>query len=720
MIDLRDIDRTMGPSVGGKAANLGELMRIEGVRVPAGFVVTDDRPITIRDGVYAVRSSATAEDLADASFAGQYDTYLNVDAADVPSRIEACRASLDTERAIAYRREHGITGARMAVVVQDMVAAEISGVMFTADPVTGNRKVIAIDAVRGAGEAYVSGHANTNVELSRERVASLEQLGRRIEAHFGAPQDIEWCIAGDTIWIVQSRPITTLYPIPDDTPGPHVYLSVGHQQMMTDAIRPLGLSIWLMTTPASMRVAGGRLFVDIAPMLAGPNRTSVVATLGADPLIKDALSTILDRGFVPVSDQPAKLPPVFGPPPAVDDDPAIVAGLIARSEASLAAMQREIATKSGAELFDFIAADVKELQHKFLREPQTLLAIRASMDAAAWIDEHVETWLGEPHAADVLSQSAPNNVTAEMGLALLDVADVIRASGDFTAPEAVAAMAQFLDRYGMRCTGEIDITRTRWAEDPSALHPAIRSNIAMFAPGESRRKFERGLAEAAAKQHDILERLRRLPDGEAKADETARKISLLRTFVGYREYPKFAMIARYFEYRKALLREAARLGIGEDAYYLTFEEMRAGDVAAIAARKAAYKIYDRLSPPRVMTSDGEILTGSYHRTVPNALVGVPVSTGVVEGRARVIARIEDAMLEAGDILVTTFTDPSWTPLFVSIVALVTEIGGRMTHGAVIAREYGLPAVVGVTDATTKIADGQRIRVDGTTGVVELL
>jgi pyruvate,water dikinase len=474
-------------------------------------------------------------------------------------------------------------------------------------------------------------------------------------------------------------------------------------------------------------------------------------------LIKDAVLKILARGFVPPappSDRPAApLGAVFGPPPVIENDPAIVAGLIARSQASIAALQREIATKSGAELFDFIRQDMQELK-KHLFDPQISAAILAAIGASAWINEHVSKWLGDSNAADALSQSAPNNNTSEMGLALLDVADAVRPHPDVCAylqraddktffdglasldggPEAAAALRAFLDKYGARCAGEIDITRTRWAEAPTMLVPLILGNVKMFAPGESRRKFERGRGEALATERHVLARLRQLPDGEQKADETQRKISLLRNFIGFREYPKFGMVQRYFEYRKALLREAERLvrdGViraADDVYFLSFAELHevvrtnALDRRVVDERKEAHAFYERLTPPRVMTSEGEVVTGSYKReNLPaGALIGLPVSTGVVEGRARVVTRMEDAALEAGDILVTAFTDPSWTPLFVSITGLVTEVGGLMTHGAVIAREYGLPAVVGVESATKRIVDGQRIRVNGTDGYVELL
>ena len=240
--------------------------------------------------------------------------------------------------------------------------------------------------------------------------------------------------------------------------------------------------------------------------------------------------------------------------------------------------------------------------------------------------------------------------------------------------------------------------------------------------------------EAWMKEKELLERLRALPDGEQKAEEAKRMIDRVRTFMGYREYPKYGMVSRYFVYKQALLEEAGRLVQAhvlcekEDIFYLTFQELHdvvrtnRVDDQLIGRRKDAFRSYQALTPPRVLTSDGEVITGAYRRddAPTGALVGLPVSAGVIEGRARVILDMAQADLEAGDILVTAYTDPSWTPLFVAITGLVTEVGGLMTHGAVIAREYGLPAVVGVVDATRLIPDGQRIRVHGTDGYVEIL
>ncbi|MET9604111.1 rifamycin-inactivating phosphotransferase [Streptomyces sp. NPDC006512] len=860
VLDLREADGTWIDAVGGKGAHLGVLSRIEGIRVPDGFCVTtdafrrimaqapsigdrldqlsrlnpDDReavrtlsaeirrtiegiaiPGDLAEAITgalsrlgertpcAVRSSATAEDLPTASFAGQQDTYLNVvGPAAVLRHVSRCWASLFTERAVAYRQRNGIDHrtVHMAVVVQRMVFPEAAGVLFTADPVTGNRKVATVDAGFGLGEALVSGLVNPDVfkvrhgEVVEKTIAAkqralhalpaggtrevavdarrqeqpaltdaqavrLVQLGRQIEAHFGRPQDVEWCLVDDGFHIVQSRPITTLFPVPETGDEEnHVYVSVGHGQMMTDPMKPLGYSMWQLTAMVPMHEAGGRLFVDVTRRLASPaSRAGLLDALGkGDPLIRDALETVLDRGdFIPSLPDagPGGPPAGGGESDPVDADPGIVNELIERSRASVAALERDIRTKTGPELFEFLLEAFEE-HKRVLGDPLNLQAIMAGMEATWWLNDKLYEWLGEKNAADTLTLSAPGNVTSEMGLALLDVADVIRPHPEVVAflqgvgdedfldelaklaggAEARDAIETYLDRYGMRCVGEIDITRPRWRERPSTLVPVILDNVRNIEPGAAGRRFEQGRQRALEKEGDVLSRLRALPEGERKAEEAKRMIDRVRTFIGYREYPKFGIVSRYFVYKRALLAEAGRLveaGVlseAEDIFYLTFQELhdvvRSNrlDEQLVRRREEAFRAYHALTPPRVLTSDGEAVTGAYRRDdVPaGALIGVPVSAGTVEGRARVILDMAEADLEAGDILVTTFTDPSWSPLFVGIAGLVTEVGGLMTHGAVIAREYGLPAVVGVEGATRLIRDGQRIRVHGTDGYVEIL
>ncbi len=562
----------------------------------------------------------------------------------------------------------------------------------------------------------------------------------------------------DGFQFVQSRPITTLFPIPDvGDQANHVYVSVGHGQMMTDAMKPLGLSLWKLTSPAPMCEAGGRLFVDVTQRMASlASRGGLLEVAGkSDPLIRDALQTILERGdFIPtLPDEGPAVPALGGAPVPIETDPAIVTELIGRNQDSIAALKREIGRKSGSALFDFILTDIQELR-RILFDPQSHQVFMSAMEAAWWLNEHLQAWLGEKNAADTLTQSVPHNVTSEMGLALLDIADVVRPHPDVVAflqtvddesfldelvklaggREARDAIWAFLEKYGMRCVGEIDITRPRWSERPSTLVPIILSNIKNFEPGAGEQRFEQGRQEAWTKEQEVLQRLRALPDGEQKADEAKRMIDRVRTFIGYREYPKYGMVSRYFVYKQALLDEADRLVQAnvlrgkEDIFYLTFQELHdvvrtyQVDDGLIGQRKDAFKSYQTLTPPRVLTSDGETVAGAYRRNdVPTgALVGLPVSAGTIEGRARVVLDMAEADLEPGDILVTAYTDPSWTPLFVAISGLVTEVGGLMTHGAVIAREYGLPAVVGVEHVTRLIRDGQRIRVHGTDGYVELL
>jgi pyruvate,water dikinase len=443
----------------------------------------------------------------------------------------------------------------------------------------------------------------------------------------------------------------------------------------------------------------------------------------------------------------------LAPPDPIETDPAIVDELIATNRASVAALRRDIGPKIGSALIDTILEDIPEMK-RILFEPRSRQVFMSAMEAAGWLNEHLEEWLGEKNVADTLTQSVPNNVTSEMGMALLDVADAIRPHPDVVAflekaedesfldelprlaggAQARDAIKAFLDEYGMRCVGEIDITKPRWSERPTALLPVILGNVNMFEPGAAERRFEQGRRAASSKERQLLARLRALPGGEEKAEQAKQMIDRVRTFIGYREYPKYGMVSRYFVYKQALLAEADRLvqaGVvpePEDIFYLSLGELadvvrtRRLDGKLIRRRKDAFASYQGLTPPRVLTSDGEAIAGAYRRRdlPPGALVGLPVSAGTIEGRARVILEMADAELEAGDILVTAYTDPSWTPLFVAIKGLVTEVGGLMTHGAVIAREYGLPAVVGVQHATQLIRDGQRIRVHGTDGYIELL
>jgi phosphoenolpyruvate synthase/pyruvate phosphate dikinase len=811
VLGFQEMDKTQLLLVGGKGLNLGELSKIQGIQVPEGFCVTtvgyqkaieqnkmfqalldqltmlkvEDRdqigeisrkirqiimeveiPSDVVKAVahylsqfgdehaYAVRSSATAEDLPHASFAGQQDTYLNIIGKEaILQHISKCWASLFTDRAVIYRIQNGFDHSQvyLSVIIQRMIFPQASGILFTADPITSNRKLLFIDASFGLGEALVSGLVSADCykvqedkivdkmiatkklaiyglkeggtetqqidpdqqktqTLTEQQILQLARIGRQIEAYFGSPQDIEWCLVDDTFYIVQSRPITTLYPIPEaDDQENRVYVSVGHVQMMTEPIKPLGMSIFQLNHDQPLRQAGGRMFMDHTHILASPDsrKNLLNAMEQSDPLIKDALMTLVEReDFIkslPNGKEVRRLNKINEGMSRgfleqnLQNDPTIVLDLIKRSETSIEELKQNIRTKSGLDLFDFILEDYQQLK-KILFDPQSLDTIMLAMNASSWINKKMQEWLGRKSVADTLSLSVPNNITSEMGLALLDVADVIRpyrevihylqhVKDDNFLDELVKfdggqetrdAIHAYLNKYGMRCTGEIDITRTRWSEKPTTLIPMILSNIKNFEPNASNRKFEQGRQEALKKEQELLDRLKQLPDGKRKAKKTKQMISLIRNFIGYREYPKYGMINRYFVYKQALMKEAEQLVQAkvirekEDIYYLTFEELREVvgtnklNYQIINKRKEEYKLFEKLTPPRVITSDGEIIVGKFKReNLPaEAMVGLPVSSGVIEGRARLILNMEDANLEEGDILVTTFTDPSWTPLFV--------------------------------------------------------
>lgn len=721
VLGFQEIDKTKLPVVGGKGANLGELSRIEGIRVPQGFCVTTEAyrktigqtpefpelleqlshekagdqegigeisgkirraveetpiPEEIAEEVtrhltelgekdaYAVRSSATAEDLPTASFAGQQDTYLNVIGREAILRhISKCWASLFTDRAVAYRIRNGFDHRRvyLSVVIQKMVFPEAAGILFTADPITSNRKVTSIDASFGLGEALVSGLVNADnyqvrdgriidkkisakklaiyglkeggteekeVEADRQnrqtltdgQILELEKTGRRIEAYFGRPQDIEWCLHENKFYIVQSRPITTLYPLPNDQGDKgRIYMSFGHQQMMTDAMRPLGLSVFQYSGGSGtlMVEAGGRLFMDLTHDMASTfGRPLAIASMGAvDPLIKSGLKALAKRKDFMKSLERGKRFLSMGSgyfswslvteflKVYHSGDERTVPALIKKNEGGIKALEAKFAVLSGDDVFAAADEELKQLI-QIIGDPQGLACVWTGALSASQINKKVEKWLGEKGAADILALSAPNSVAGEMGLGLLAVSDAARqypavieflktvkpeGAGAFYnelgklegGEEVSEAIRKFLQKFGARCSGEIDISRPRWIEEPSELAAMILGNIENFGPGAQNEIHERDLKKAEDKERDILSRL-----SGGKMKKAKKMIRRLRNFIGYREYPKFVMVQRYWIIKQALIREAERLvqrGVFreiDDMYDLSFNELREAGLIA--------------------------------------------------------------------------------------------------------------------------------------------
>jgi pyruvate,water dikinase len=767
------------------------------------------------DAAYAVRSSATAEDLPEASFAGQQDTFLNVRGAEgVLERLLDCMASLFTDRAIVYRSRNMIPHEHLAlaVVVQHMVEPEASGILFTVDPVTGHRHTASIDAGFGLGEALVSGVATADVvrvdklsgdvqdyhvgdkrvavraladggtetielssEVCAERVLtedqarSLVELGVRLERLFGSPQDVEWALVDGQPVVLQSRPITSLFPLPTPMPDDnalHVYWSWGHKEAMPEAMPPLVVDTWRRmmplgrergsTVPSTLIVsAGGRIYIDYTKFLTHPllRRRVLTNTDDADELAGAALREVVARpGFLDgprasMSELMRMLPPgksrilsalFFADPTGVPD--------------------RE---KSWTDAY---AASAAERVRAVEALPMRLRAVLGALDDGAFelmgrayplfAGMLAERWLRRLFAdaredVDAITRGFPDDIITKMNLELGDVADAARAHP--AAVEAIragrsldevrevaggdafgSAFDAFLSEYGFRGYAEIDISRPRWSEDPAMLLQTVRGRLAADKAGAHHAHMMR-LVEARQQAAQRLEqRAGRGLLGSIRRRWVRRLICVARAYLAIREHPKYGiakLLARAREHFLAagrMLVADGRLEMVGDVWYLQLDELLTlvSDRAAtspydLVARRAEFRRHARMDGPRVFTSDGEIVYVSLEREgVPEgALVGTPASAGVIEGRARVVLDPSGVALEPGEILVAPFCDPGWTPLFLNAAALVTEVGGLMTHGVLVAREYGIPAVVSVPEATTRIRTGQRICVDGTRGFV---
>ena len=755
------------------------------------------------EGPVAVRSSATAEDLPDLSFAGQLDSFLDVSGPDdTLARIIDCWASAWTERAIAYRERNAVPhdDIAVAVIVQRMVAAEASGVMFTANPLTGRRDETVVDAVFGLGEALVQGQitpdsyrldtatagvlARTIVgdrpALEVTHLRTLNALGRRIVALFGSPQDIEWVRVGDDLQIVQSRPITSLYPLPDTDPA-SLWLSFGAFQGMLEPLTPLGQdllrhllagagrSFGRVVDPATnafVRTAGERLWLRIDQVLRTEPGRRVAETMMpmVDPAAARIIATLLtEPGFAPTRRTPslvaglglasfaAKMAPAV--PSLVRRPAAARANLDERVDKMLRDLERSLASAAKPADPRLRLEGLVMVIEQFGRTgmPTLLPAFGPIMGPGLLATRElreVASRSGLPDA-DALALHAlralPGNVTTAMDFALWDTATAIRSDphawgvvADTDPVElarlyrarnlptaALEAVDAFLADYGMRGIAEIDLGTPRWRDDPTPVFATLQSYLSIDADASPREAHRAGQREAGRA-------ITRLMQHSTRSD--ARRIqdlaSRIRATMGARESPKFALVRCFGLLRDALDAEAAVLvehgviAAPSDIAFLTFDELRhaydtpgladqVGQRRAVRAREAR-----RTLIPRVIVGDGRTFYSA--AAEPGALAGSGVSPGVAEGIVRVVFDPRTDQVAPGEILVCPGTDPAWTPLFHHAAGLITEVGGLMTHGSVVAREYGIPAIAGVDGATTALSTGQRIRIDGTAGTIDVL
>lgn len=866
--------------VGGKGANLGELTHA-GFPIPAGFCLTTtafqqfiahcptaDDLYTLLDSVtagdvdtarqvgqhlrqtlltipipveiataireewqkvgadqpYAVRSSATAEDLPDASFAGQQDTYLNIIGEEaLLDAVRRCWGSLFTDRAILYRVQHNFAhrDVHLSVVVQQMVMSETSGILFTADPLTGHRHTAVIDASFGLGEALVGGLVSpdayqvdkrdltildkqvadkqiaiypekaggvrqvdladvqrTQTVLTDAQIKALVEMGTRIEAHYGLPQDIEWAIVDGELYMLQARPITSLYPIDNlqsDDDSLAIFFSMGHQQMMTGVMSPLGLSSIRCFLPVGrvdgelestlLRSSGGRLFGNLTQPLRHPilRRVIVNGLAQFDALAPETFRLAMQR---PEFKRPHGMSISFSNVSSVGRMLGRVLSALWREDLTGFAQRANEAFTQGLtvaqEKLDAVTTPTEKLdvslnmmRSAFEVPLFWIPKLAAGVIATRLVERLGRKWV-DPAGIDAITLGLPGNVVTEMTLAIGDLADLARQSPQLTALFAqlgddshvwlakaakiedskpfFQAWQQFIADYGARGPSEIDIAALRWYEEPLPVLQVIASHLQQ--PAGSHRAQHHQLVEAReAAVSALMSGAKRGLFGFVRGRLVGRLLHVAHEAGVLREHHKFYVI-QLLRLAKETIKEMAeqlvadnKLAQSGDVWFLSWPELQAMahgttplEQSQIEQRKADQVRFAKWTPPLVITSDGETPVVKYEvaDAPAGALVGNPVSAGITEGTVRVIHDPQTETLDPGDILVAPFTDPGWTPLFINAGGLIMEIGGAMTHGSVVAREYGIPAIVGVRGATKSLQTGQKVRVDGNRGVIEVL
>lgn len=736
------------------------------------------------DGPLAVRSSATAEDLPEASFAGQQDTLLNVvGAVAVCEAVRRCWSSLWTARAIAYRRDQGIghENISVAVVVQQMVPAEVAGVLFTADPMSGRRDHVVIEAAAGLGEAVVGGGTTperwiidaptrgvltrpTEALLTPGDVDTLVDLGLRAARLFGIPQDIEWAVHDGRCWLLQSRPITSLFPIPPTTdPGLRVYLPVMlFAQGIAEPMTPAGnmfframvsgwFRFWISgrrprevdDVPHFLPIVAHRLFLDATAVLQRPRFAArLVANFRLkDPTGSETLRTWLSRNS-------SRLPKPSGatlPRGVVMWIPSLLLDVMASLAAPARARRRVIACadKAVARL-DEHAVGLSTPQEQLNFVERVLPAATCDMVlhqlAAAYaewltrvvIERSVRRWLGASDGFDPVVRWLPHDPTIAMGAALARLAREYAAAGIEPAPTS-PGVAEFLATFGHRAPDrEVDLGLPRLVDDPTYVVELIDG----YQRSGELTTFEAGAEAARTAAATLVADVRRAR-GPLRAAILNNLLDRHRELGGLRERPKFDMVRAMALGRRTLKRCAATLveqrllDDPDDVFFVDGADVRVAlaggtrDLRALARanRRTFTRELARRLVPRVLASDGETVYASAATPsddTTHMLVGTPLSPGVHEGAVRVLDSPIGAKLQPGEVLVAASTDPGWTPLFLLAGALVMEVGGVVSHGALVAREYGIPALAGITDAMTRLHTGQRVRVDGTAGRITLL
>ena len=776
-------------------------------------------------GAVAVRSSALSEDTSEASSAGQLDSFLGVSGAEeVLERVRACWASAFAERALAYRATRQPASASafpdMGVLVQELVAADVSGVLFTRNP-TGSEDEMAVDAHPGLGEPLLSGRVSPDhfvlprvaegpalpsarsvarktqalvfeagelltVEVPADRrdapclceaeLDRLAQLGRRIEQHFdGSPQDVEWCLREETLFVLQARPITavaaplatretgrrrterawTNMNVGEAVPGVLSPLAFGFlERFLLDAIfstfESIGLSVDRADSPVvSLR---GRVYVDLVKTV------SILSQIpGFSPSHLRALGGEFERLDL-VAPRQSRAGFLLRFPRRLPGFLLRSLRLPARLRRASADVSRWAATVQARDLSALPTAELGRMLERHMLETRALidgwLACAGNGELLYVVLEKLfARWLGAGPAELNRVMSGITGLKSAEPAAVLwllarriaahptlvealersaDLDGLRRALVENPRARAVADDLQaFLREYGHRCNNELDLMATPWREDPGFVLDTLRI-YARMDEGDGPRELEQKRLEE--RQRALREMAARLPFW--KRALVRRLLEECWKSMRLREEGRFHMV-RGFDVARRLVRAAGArlveervLSDAEDVFFLTPAELDAalagqGSPAAtgevLAARRREHEHNRSLpAPPSLLLDDEELPVAGEPSSAVRFLRGLPASSGRVTGRARVLLDPADCKaLQPGEILVTDFADVSWTPLLFVVKALVMDVGGALSHVAVVAREYGVPAVVNVVDGTRRIRDGQTITVDGERGIVWL-
>jgi pyruvate,water dikinase len=737
----------------------------------------------------AVRSSATAEDLPEMSFAGQMETYLNVHGeALVLEAVKRCWASLWTARAIGYRARNGIAPQEvsLAVVIQELVPADAAGIMFTANPLTGARDRVIINAAWGLGEAIVGGQVTpdtfivdkvsgkvteqqisrkdimtvrtqdgtheqpvpadrrTQAVLSPAQAAELVRIGVQVEELYGQPMDIEWALDHGRFFLLQARPITTLCghnPAAgewnDSLAGDYLWTRANYGEAVPDVMTPCTWSfVQILIDNADPSVGpypygniGGRLYKNMS------EAASLVAAFGINPrrfakMIETGFGKLPEGVEIPIVRLSPwrllrkSLPVVIRDMSRMSTNLKRLPTFLAEAPARCEALKTRIrAISSSTELVALWQTDIAP----FLLECCHMVQASANQGGAAilTIPRNLQKLLGEDDANALLTgPGAGSGLLASLG-PLLGLTQLAKGEID---------RATFARQFGHRGPHEAEVSIPRPAEEPNwidqqlaGLRQSKENATTLLARQEATRKA------AWDRLHEHYPR---------KETSIRRQIDRWAAIAHDREAARSEVIRAFWVLRSFVQRAGALTGQGESIFYLSIDEILdvlGGDRASLAhipARRAAYQRYCALPPYPVLirgrfdpfqwAADPERRSDMFDALggstpASGAITGFPGAAGVVEGRARVIATIEDGdQLQAGEILVTTVTNIGWTPLFPRAAAVVTDVGAPLSHAAIVARELGIPAVVGCSDATMRLKTGDRVRVDGGKGLVEIL